>query len=279
MTDDAPGLPGETPVVAGPDALVIAPLGASPGGSGPIVPAPARSRGADRLRALVEIFLCSGLPTQLLIEQALVMAGVRPFTTGDHLNAPFIFVVALSDTVLTILLVVLLLRADGQSFRTVVIGNRPLGREVLTGVSLVGPVIVGAALVVVTARWIWPALHNVPDNPLIGMLQSPRDLALFAITAVVAGGVREEVQRAFLLTRFEQHLGGPWVGLVLTSIAFGAGHVIQGWDATVVTGLLGLTWGAVYLRRRSAVGPMISHIGFNGLQVVALLVAGGGPGV
>ncbi len=271
---DVPGLPEETPAVAVPDVLVTAPLGPSPEGSEPSIAAPVRSRGADRLRALFEVFLCSGLPTQLLIELALVTAGVRPFSGGDHLNAPFIFVVALTDSALIVILVALLLRANGESFRAVVVGDRRLAREVLTGVSLVLPVIVGAALVIVAARSLWPALHNVPDNPLIGMLHSRWDIALFAITAVVAGGVREEVQRAFLLTRFEQHLGGPWVGLVLTSVAFGAGHAIQGWDATVVTGLLGLTWGAVYLRRRSAVAPMISHIGFNGVQVVAFLVAG-----
>ena len=275
MIDDAPGLPGETPAASVPGALE--PEALAPASTDMLAPrplAPPRSRGADRLRALFEVFLCSGLPTQLLIEQALVMAGVRPFAGADHLNAPFIFVVALTDTVLIILLAWLLLRADGESFRTVVFGARPLGRELLAGVSMIAPVIVGAALVVLAARWVWPALHNVPDNPLIGMLHSPRDVALFAVTAVVAGGVREEVQRAFLLTRFEQHLGGKWLGLALTSVAFGAGHALQGWDATVVTGLLGLTWGAVYLRRRSAMAPMISHIGFNGLQVVAFLVAG-----
>ena len=64
---------------------------------------------------------------------------------------------------------------------------------------------------------------------------------------IVAGGVREELQRAFLLHRFRTDLGQPWMGLLITSLAFGLGHTLQGWDAAVVTGVLGAIWGAMYL--------------------------------
>jgi hypothetical protein len=60
-----------------------------------------------------------------------------------------------------------------------------------------------------------------------------------AVVLVVAGGIREEVQRAFLLRRFEQWLGGPVVGVIVASIGFGAGHIIQGRDVAVVTGCSG----------------------------------------
>jgi membrane protease YdiL (CAAX protease family) len=90
------------------------------------------------------------------------------------------------------------------------------------------PVLLIAAAVLLISQYVAPWLHNVPDNPLAGLLQSPRDRWLFAIVALVAGGVREEVQRAFLLTRFEQHLGGARVGLIVTSVAFGLGHLLQG---------------------------------------------------
>jgi membrane protease YdiL (CAAX protease family) len=54
-------------------------------------------------------------------------------------------------------------------------------------------------------------------------------------------------------------------------VAFGGGHLIQGKDAALATGLLGAFWGVVYLRRRSAVAPMVSHAGFNLLQIVPFL--------
>ncbi|OFW17580.1 MAG: hypothetical protein A3F69_02100 [Acidobacteria bacterium RIFCSPLOWO2_12_FULL_66_10] len=60
----------------------------------------------------------------------------------------------------------------------------------------------------------------------------------------------------------------------MTSAAFGAGHLLQGADAAIATGLLGAFWGATYLRRRSAVAPMVSHSGFDLLQVLQFTVAG-----
>ena len=92
------------------------------------------------------------------------------------------------------------------------------------------------------------------------------------VTALVAGGVREEIQRAFLLHRFEVWLGGGTVGVIVTSVAFGAGHLLQGDDAAIVTGLLGAFWGMVYLRRRSAVAPMVSHAGFDLVQILQFVI-------
>jgi membrane protease YdiL (CAAX protease family) len=90
---------------------------------------------------------------------------------------------------------------------------------------------------------------------------------MFAVVAIVGGGIREEVQRAFILHRFEQHLGGRHVGLVVSSVAFGLGHVIQGSDVAIATGLLGAFWGWIYLRRRSVASTVVSHSGFNAAEI------------
>jgi membrane protease YdiL (CAAX protease family) len=103
------------------------------------------------------------------------------------------------------------------------------------------------------------------------LVRTPTDAVLFAVVLIVAGGVREEVQRAFLLRRFDRWLGGARVGLVVTSVAFGAGHFIQGADAAVATAVLGAFWGVVYLRRRSIGAPVVSHAGFNLVQVLQYL--------
>jgi len=92
---------------------------------------------------------------------------------------------------------------------------------------------------------------------------------------LVAGGVREEIQRAFLLHRFEVSLGGPVVGVLVTSIGFGAGHLVQGLDAAITTGLLGAFWAVIYLRRRSAAAPIVSHAGFDLVQIVPYLLGRG----
>jgi membrane protease YdiL (CAAX protease family) len=91
---------------------------------------------------------------------------------------------------------------------------------------------------------------------------------------MIAGGVREEIQRGFVLHRFEQYLGGGPAGLLIFSVLFGLGHVEQGRDVALATAILGAFWGAIYLRRRSIIGPMIGHAGFNLAQVIKFLTLG-----
>ena len=230
-----------------------------------------------RVRAIVQILLCSGIPTQVFVAQALALGGLRPFAPDGALEPSWVFLLAFIDTLLVVTLAIVLLRANGESPRAVFLGSRSIVREAIVGAALIGPLILGVAGIMVAVRAIWPSLHNVPENPLGGLLRSPIEAALFAIVAIVGGGVREELQRAFLLTRFDRDLGGPIVGLVITSVAFGAGHVLQGWDAAVATGAMGFFWGWLYLRRRSVVASMSSHAGYNSLEIVRFLVMGPGP--
>jgi membrane protease YdiL (CAAX protease family) len=86
--------------------------------------------------------------------------------------------------------------------------------------------------------------------------------------------VREEIQRGFVLRRFEQFLGGGTAGLVIFSALFGLGHLEQGYDVAIATAILGAFWGGIFLRRRSILGPMVGHAGFNLAQVVKFLTVG-----
>ena len=93
-------------------------------------------------------------------------------------------------------------------------------------------------------------------------------MARFAVVGVVAGGFREELQRAFVLQRFDRYLGGARLGLLLFSIVFGLGHYLQGWDAAIITAILGVVWGALFLMRGSVVAPIVSHASFDVLEVI-----------
>jgi membrane protease YdiL (CAAX protease family) len=238
-------------------------------------PATLRREEHHRLVALFEVVLCSGVPTQLAIGHVLTITGFPPFAP-DGTPRPFpLFALALTDTIVLLVLIALLLRAHGERLRRLLLGSRPALHEVVIGVLLVPALFIGVGLTVLGLRQALPWTHNVPLNPFEAMLQTPSDVGLFTVVAIVAGGLREEVQRAFLLHRFERSLGGPIVGLTVVSFGFGAGHVLQGWDAAIATGLLGLTWGAVFLRRRSAVAPIVSHAGYNAAQILqAVLVQG-----
>jgi membrane protease YdiL (CAAX protease family) len=222
----------------------------------------------ERLGALIEVFLCSGLPTQLLVFQALTRFGMSVRGADGNWSPAFIVALALIDMVLVLALIWLFLRAHREPLKEFVLGPRRLGRETLLGIALIPAALVLVVLVLAVILAVRPGLHNVPVNPFERMLQTPRDAAVFAVVVMLAGGVREEVQRGFIIRRFDQYLGGGPLGILAYSVVFGLGHIEQGYAAAIATGTLGAAWGLVYWRRQSIVAPMISHAGFNLAQLV-----------
>ena len=229
----------------------------------------------QRLLALLEVLLCSSLPTQVLIANILGTIGIAP-RIGDQLSLPFVFALSLTDTVVLIALMVALSRAHGDSPWLLWRGRPPLAGEILVGLMLVPVAVFMVAFLIGIIRTFVPGLHNVVENPLEALATGGAGgAAMFAVVAIVAGGIREELQRAFLLRRFERHLGGETVGVIVLSTAFGLGHALQGWDAAIATGALGAFWAILYLRRRSSVAPIISHAGFNSIEVFRVAIGGG----
>lgn len=234
----------------------------------------ARGPGRARLAALLEVIACSGFPTQLAIAGLLAVAGIKPFDHGGRLSTAYVFILSLADAIALVGLVAWFLRLHGESVRGVLLGRRPLLPEGLLGIlqiPLVFAIVVG---VLAGLQHVAPSMHNVAKNPMEGLIQSRLDAVLFLVVAVVGGGVREEVQRAFILHRFDRYLGGGWLGLVLFSAVFGAGHVIQGRDVAVTTAALGFFWGVVYLRRRSVASTVVSHSGFNAAEIARFVILG-----
>jgi membrane protease YdiL (CAAX protease family) len=235
---------------------------------------PAAPTLSERIVALIEVLLCSDYPTQLAVGQTLFALGIQPLDAGRAPNITFVVALSLLDTIFLVGLIVMFLRARGESVRHVFLGGKPWLAEVRLGVPLTVAAFALAFVVMFSAQSAAPWLRTVEHNPLQELLRTPLSAALFALVVVVAGGVREELQRAFLLRRFEQALGGRAVGVTAVSIAFGVGHTIQGYDAVVTTAVLGAFWGVVYLRRRSVVAPMMSHAGFDLLQIAQFLARG-----
>ena len=224
--------------------------------------------------AVLEVLLCSDFPTQIAIGATFIALGYTPYSAPGQLRVGYVVWLSLADTAALLGLVLLFLWSHGERPRDVLLGRRPVWQEAIYGVPLILLALLLGTLVLVSIRHFAPFLRTVEHNPLQDLLRSPRDAWLFAFVVFVAGGVREEVQRAFLLHRFDVWLGGGTVGIVVTSLAFGAGHVLQGGDAAIATGLLGAFWGAIYLRRRSCVAPIVSHAGFDLAQIAQFVVVG-----
>ena len=225
-----------------------------------------------RASAIFEIVLCSGVPSQLALVSLFSLAGFSAYGADGRLSFGYIAALLLLDATLLITLIFWFLRRHGEHPRDVFLGRRPVGHEILIGLPMTGVVFMIAVLVLSTAQRLFPGLHNVDENPLQQLIQSPGQALVLVIVATIGGGLREEVQRAFIIHRFEQHLGGGMVGLIVYSLIFGLGHALQGWDAVLATSMLGLFWGYVYLKRRSIAAPVVSHSGFNAAEIFVFLL-------
>lgn len=232
-------------------------------------PAPRR----PSMQAWGEIVLCSGYPTQFVLGTLLSASGVGPLRPDGSLSGAFVFALSLCDTALVLSLIVWLMKRRGERPAAVFFGGRPAAPEAAVGLVSVPLIVTIVVALMVGIRVVAPSLHNVPENPLEGLLGSQTGILAFLFVVIVAGGLREELQRAFLLHRFRTDLGSAGVGLVITSAAFGLGHTLQGWDAAIVTAALGAAWGAMYLARASAIAPIVSHSLFNSGELLRAFLA------
>jgi membrane protease YdiL (CAAX protease family) len=230
--------------------------------------------------ALAQVILISGIPTQIVVFVVFIIGlGWSPIDGNLEefwrriLSLEFVATTMFVDTALIALLIRLFLELSGEDSRAVFIGNvRPI-REVLRGLALVPVILVGTGLLVLAIRTVFPSLHNVQESPIQAYMRTPFEAGIFLVVVVLGGGIKEELQRAFVLHRFDQALGGIRLGLVLFSIMFSVLHYDQGWDVALAIGTLGLFWGVMYMRRRSAVMNMVSHAGFNAANVAQVLIA------
>ncbi len=218
----------------------------------------------DRLAAFLEVCSVALLGT-LLAQLALRLVGFDP--ARILVSADTLFAFLMGDALFTVILIALLQRRRGESLSDLGEG-RGLLREILAGLAWL-PVLLGVVTVVTAVFAVFFPDWVSKDNPILEMIRQPRDLFYFLITAFVAGGCKEELQRAFALNRFERFLGGGSLGLALWSVFFGLGHVTQGVDNAFKAGALGLVFGILYLRRRSLAAPIACHTAYDLMAILA----------
>ena len=222
--------------------------------------------------ALFQVLLVCGIPTQLMIFVPIALFTGVPILEGRQVSIELFALTSLLDTALIAILIRVFLGISGETSADVFLGRRPPLREAALGLAVLPGVFIVVAGIALGVRTLAPWLHTVSVNPLEAYMRTPIDAAIFGVVVILAGGVREELQRAFILHRFEQRLGGAWVGLAVFSAFFGALHVTEGADAAIAIGVLGLFWGVVYIRRRSAILPLVNHAGFDVLQVLQVVL-------
>lgn len=92
---------------------------------------------------------------------------------------------------------------------------------------------------------------------------SSRQFLHFIFLAVAAGVGEEIVYRGFMITYLSELLGtsgaGVFVVLLVPAVAFGAGHLYQGWRAVGKIVLMAILFGFFYLRTNTLWPLMLVH--------------------
>jgi membrane protease YdiL (CAAX protease family) len=229
-------------------------------------PEPSRKAWLDRMQALFEVLLLSGLFSSLLAGLILYYFH-RKQPPNLLANAKVLSAFLLLEAIISFFILAVILRARRETLSSIGLRWHEWKSNVVIGLALVPFLFMLNGIVAVVFRTCFPQYY-LEENPLIQLIQTPQQLALLIFSALVAGGIKEELQRAFILTRFRLYLGGAGLGLVLWSISFGAGHYVQGVQGIVTAGLYGLIFGIVYLQSKSLIAPIIAHSAYDSLALL-----------
>jgi membrane protease YdiL (CAAX protease family) len=222
------------------------------------IPAPGRQERPwlDRLQAVIEVLLLSGLVSGFF--------AILPFSFRPNGNlsitkdAQTVALYLLLETGITLVLLFIVLSVHRETLRDLGWRCAHWRFDVILGVAVVPVLFLLNIAVGLVFRTLLPKYY-MDRNPLTEIIHTPQELALFLLSAFIAGGIKEELQRAFIIVRFRQYLGGAWLGLLIWSLAFGAGHYAQGLQGVLAATLFGFLFGLVYLARGSLIAPIVAH--------------------
>jgi membrane protease YdiL (CAAX protease family) len=228
---------------------------------------------ADRVQAIFEVLLLSGVISSLLA--GLLFHALPGNNTANPLNsAQYFSFFILAESAIALVLLAAILKFHRESLRSLGLQWNRWKRHLILGLMLVPCLFFINALVSIVFKLYLPQYY-IEKNPLTDLIRTPQQLILIIFSALVAGGIKEELQRAFIITRFRLHLGGAGVGLVLWSVAFGLGHYIQGAQGVLVAAIYGFVFGIIYILSGSLTAPIVAHSAYDTLALIAYWFSSG----
>lgn len=219
------------------------------------------------MRAVFEILLVSGIVSGTLVSLVLAAIFGRNRLNMPKMDIELFVAYALAESVVAFLILWMLMKARRESFAVLGLRRKRWKTHVLWGILAAPCLIIVSGMVGAAFKVFLP--EYVPDeNPMMAMVTSPRQLIMFIITVILAGGVKEELQRAFILRRFRRNLGGARIGLFVWSLVFGLGHYVQGVPGVCTAAVLGFIFGVLYLSRGNLILPITAHAAYNTLTLI-----------
>ena len=234
----------------------------------------------------VDADLASGLPALgLFVLVAIVypLVGLQRYRRIEHLPEPLpsktrlrIYYSLIVSQWLLVALVALFFASAGRSLADLgqSLGPRPSGTLVTAAAVL--------AFFSVLSIFTTQQLRGASPSDLPRRMrragkilpQTGRERAWFAVVAITAGVCEEILYRGYVPWAVAGWTGNVLAGYGLAAIVFGLGHAYQGKDGMIVTGILGLFFGALAYFVKSLVPGQLLHIAIdlvNGIAVGATL--------
>jgi membrane protease YdiL (CAAX protease family) len=232
----------------------------------PLPPEISRKPWTDRIQAAIEVLLISGLVSGLIASVPMALFRIKD-TDALVKNADFLSGYLLLESAITFLILAALMKLHRESPNSLGLRWKDWKLNLVIGLALVPCLFLINGVVALLFRSYLPRFYS-ERNPLLENLHTPLQLALFVFSALVAGGIKEEMQRAFILNRFRNYLGGAWIGLLLWSLVFGAGHYAQGVQGMVIASLYGFLFGLIYLLSGSLIAPITAHAVYDTVAIL-----------
>lgn len=223
----------------------------------PVIPWPAREPPPpSRRRALLELLL---LPPVVIGSAVGLMHLIGLLTIEDHRWANI--ALTTSTGFVGLLVVMAMLAAGGEPLRSIGWTSSAFWLNAGIGVAALVLFYVAAVSVMLAVVLVYPdLLYQEPESvQAIQETFPPMTLMqVLALTTFVA--IWEEVIfRGFLLTRLKRLFGNWWLAIPASAVLFALGHGYQGVLAMVITGILGVILGVLFVWRKSLVPCIVYH--------------------
>ncbi|MER7876314.1 CPBP family intramembrane glutamic endopeptidase [Streptomyces solisilvae] len=217
-------------------------------------------KGLTRRQELAEtaVFLLLILPSMALSFLA-VGQGALPF--------PLVAATTILRDAGLVALILLLLARARQPVAAIGWVRRTVGREIILGVVLSVPVLIGVTALNAALR---TAHLSGPRTLPTGLVPAPRfgTLLLAVVLVAVVAVAEETIFRGYLLLRFTRLLRSRAGAVLLSSVVFSIGHGYEGSAGVLTVGVTGVVFAIVYLWRRSLVAPIVMHFCLDFITIV-----------
>lgn len=273
--DPAPGSPGPTPAIAAPPPAnaAFAHRAAPPAPLAPLL-------GAFAIDLLLALALLAGLSVLGTLGWGFAqgLRGLDGAQAAPGLTATML--IALSATAISALAVYYFRRNANAVERAA--SWRALWRPSSWGWIAIAPIVLVTCSTLIVAAAQAQGLDVTPTNQILGPAIRAQPALWLTFAVLIAPAYEELLFRRVLFGRLWA-AGRPWLGLVLSSVAFALVHEPPGLGAgrgagvlvlwTVYT-LMGAVFAWIYRRSGSLWVPYLAHAGNNLLATLPLLAAG-----